>query len=82
MSRKFLISLLTAVFVAATLGLSWSAQAKVNNTTTRSNTQHNITATKPTTQNGQPTDRMGGGGGGRGSGGAARMGGGGGGRTK
>jgi hypothetical protein len=79
MSRKFLIPLLAVVFLtapaafgpAAPLGLSGSAQAKVNNTTTRSNTQHNITATK----------RMGGGGGRSGGSGAARMGGGGGVRT-
>ena len=78
MSCKFLIPLLAVVFLAAPtafgpaapLGLSGSAQAKVNNTTTRSNTQHNITAAK----------RMGGGGGARGGG--ARMGGGGAGRTK
>jgi hypothetical protein len=80
MSRKFLITLLAVVFLAAPaafgpaapLGLSGSARAKVNNTTTRSNTQHNITATK----------RMGGGGGARRGGGGARMGGGGGGRAK
>jgi hypothetical protein len=76
MTPKFLIPFLTIVFLAAPLGLSGSVQAKVNKTSSRSNTQHNITAAKPSTLNGQgqPADRMGGGGGARG--GAARMGGG------
>jgi hypothetical protein len=43
MSHKFTIRLLAAVFLAAPLALSGSARAEVNNTTTRSNTQHNIT---------------------------------------
>jgi hypothetical protein len=58
MSRKFTILFLTAAFLAAPAafgpaappGLSGSAQAALNNTTTRSNTQHSITF-KPSTGN-------------------------------
>jgi hypothetical protein len=53
MSRKFMIAFLAATFVAAPLALSGSAMAEVNNTTTRSNTQHNITAPKSGNGNAQ-----------------------------
>jgi hypothetical protein len=89
MSHKFLVPILTAVFlvapavlprvlVAMAPGLSGAVQAAKNLNSSRSNIYRTTRPPVTTPKAGGNLDRMGGGGGGGGGGGAARMGGGGG----